>query len=96
MHIIGFLLTLCSFGGGLFIPHSQFSSPVRRIATFTPLFGLNELVHFPLAGGVFDWTWPANPAVQPGGLAADFRGRRRLAVPPRHGPGVTTPDASQL
>jgi ABC-2 type transport system permease protein len=60
MQIIGFLLTLCAFGGGLFIPLSQFSSPVRRVATFTPLFGLNALVHFPLVGGTFDWTWLAN------------------------------------
>jgi ABC-2 type transport system permease protein len=33
---------------------------VRRVATFTPLFGLNALVHLPLVGGTFDWTWPAN------------------------------------
>ena len=60
MQIIGFLLTLCALGGGLLIPLSQFSSPVRKVATFTPLFGLNELVHFPLVGGDFDWTWIAN------------------------------------
>jgi ABC-2 type transport system permease protein len=60
MQIMGILLTLCAFGGGLFIPISQFSSPVRRLATYTPLFGLNELVHFPLVGGPFNWTWMAN------------------------------------
>jgi ABC-2 type transport system permease protein len=60
MQIIGFLLTLCAFGGGLLIPLSQFSSPVRRVATFTPLFGLNQIVHYPLVGGVFEWTWPTN------------------------------------
>ena len=60
MQIMGILLTLCSFGGGLFIPISQFSSPVRRLATYTPLYGLNELVHFPLVGGALNWTWMAN------------------------------------
>jgi ABC-2 type transport system permease protein len=60
MQIIGFVLSLCSFGGGLFIPLSQFSKPLRRIATFTPLYGLNQLVHFPLVGGSLNWTWLAN------------------------------------
>jgi ABC-2 type transport system permease protein len=60
MQIMGILLSLCAFGGGLFIPINQFSAPVRRVATFTPLFGLNELVHLPLVGGTPDWTWIVN------------------------------------
>lgn len=60
MQIMGFLLTLFSFGSGLFIPLSQFSVPLRRVATFTPLFGLNQLVHYPLLGGSLDWSWIAN------------------------------------
>lgn len=60
MQIIGFALMLFSFGGGLFIPLGQFSHPLRTMAGFTPLWGLNQLVHFALAEGTFHWTWVAN------------------------------------
>lgn len=60
MQVIGFSLMLFSFGGGLFIPLSQFSHPLRIMAACTPLWGLDQLVHFPLAGGTFDWRWPVN------------------------------------
>jgi ABC-2 type transport system permease protein len=60
MQIIGFLLMLCSFGGGLFIPLSQFSHGLRQMAAFTPLYGLDGLVHAPLGDGGFDWVWPVN------------------------------------
>jgi ABC-2 type transport system permease protein len=60
MQIIGFSLMLFSFGGGLFVPLSQFSHALRVLATFTPLYGLNQLVHYPLVQGAFDWTWAAN------------------------------------
>jgi ABC-2 type transport system permease protein len=60
MQIIGFVLMLCSFTGGLFIPLSQFSDTWRTIAAFTPLWGLNGLVHAALQQGGFDWVWPVN------------------------------------
>lgn len=60
MQIIGFALMLFSFGGGLFIPLSQFSHLLRVLATYTPLYGLNQIVHYPLLQGGFDWTWAAN------------------------------------
>jgi ABC-2 type transport system permease protein len=60
MQILGFVLMLCSFGGGLFIPLSQFSDTWRTVAAFTPLWGLNGLVHAPLHDGTFDWVWPVN------------------------------------
>ena len=63
MQVISFALLLCAFGGGLFIPLSQFSSTLQTMATFTPLYGLNQLVHYPLAGGSMDWTWVLNVAV---------------------------------
>ncbi len=63
MQILGFALMLFSFGGGLFIPLSQFSHPLRSMATFTPLYGLSQLVHYPLVGGLFDWTWALNVIV---------------------------------
>jgi ABC-2 type transport system permease protein len=30
------------------------------MAAFTPLWGLNQLVHYPLAGGPMDWVWVVN------------------------------------
>lgn len=60
MQIVGFALMLFSFGGGLFIPLSQFSSGLQTAAKFTPLYGLNQAVHYPLAGGTFDAMWAIN------------------------------------
>jgi hypothetical protein len=34
---------------------SQFSHPLQTIAAFTPLYGLNQLVHAPLVGGGITW-----------------------------------------
>ena len=63
MQVIGFVLMLFSFGGGLFIPLSELSPALRTVAKFTPLYGLNQLVHFPLTGGDFAWSWGANVVV---------------------------------
>ena len=63
MQVIGFVMMLFSFGGGLFIPLSQFSPALRTVAKFTPLYGLNQLVHYPLVGGGFNWAWTANVVV---------------------------------
>jgi ABC-2 type transport system permease protein len=60
MQIIGFALTLCAFAGGIFIPISQFSPTLRTLAAFTPLYGLNQLVHLPLVGGSVQWSWVVN------------------------------------
>lgn len=60
MQLIGFSLMLFSFGGGLFIPLSQFSPALRTMAAFTPLYGLNQLVHYPLVGGALEWSWVLN------------------------------------
>jgi len=60
MQLIGFALMLFSFGGGLFIPLSQFSHLLRVLAAYTPLYGLNQLVHYPLVQGALNWTWAAN------------------------------------
>ncbi|HLI44861.1 MAG TPA: ABC transporter permease [Acidimicrobiales bacterium] len=60
MQVIGFVLMLFSFGGGLFIPLSQFSPGLRTLARFTPLYGLNQLVHYPLTQSGFSWEWVAN------------------------------------
>jgi len=63
MQLMGLVLSLLSFAGGLFIPISQFPQLVQDIAKFTPLYGLNQLCHAPLLGGSVPWTWPVNVLV---------------------------------
>ncbi|MFI5064509.1 MAG: hypothetical protein ACHP9Z_11100 [Streptosporangiales bacterium] len=63
MQVIGVALTLCCFTGGLFIPLSQFSPGLQAFAKFTPVYGLSQLVHYPLAGGNFEWAWILNLVV---------------------------------
>jgi ABC-2 type transport system permease protein len=60
MQLIGLILALLSFVGGLFIPVSQYPQAVQDIAKWTPLYGLNQLVHTPLLGNGVDWTWAVN------------------------------------
>jgi ABC-2 type transport system permease protein len=60
MGIISLTMTVLSFAGGLFIPLSQFPQAVQKVASFTPLYGLNQLVHAPLLGSSVPWTWPVN------------------------------------
>ena len=61
--IIAVALTLFCFAGGLFIPLSQFSPDLRTFAEFTPLYGLSQLVHYPLVGGTLQWGWILNLVV---------------------------------
>jgi len=60
MQFLGMILALLSFAGGLFIPVSQYPVPVQDVAKWTPLYGLNQLVHTPLLGNGVDWTWVVN------------------------------------
>ena len=60
MQLIGLILALLSFAGGVFIPVSQFAVGVRDVAAWTPLYGLNQLVHTPVLGNGVDWTWVVN------------------------------------
>ena len=63
MQFLGFALLLFSFGGGLFIPLSQYPHTLRTIAAFTPLYGLNQLVHAPLLGSGVHPAWAANAVI---------------------------------
>ena len=66
--ILSLVLMLCSCAGGLFIPVSHFPHSYAVLAKFTPLYGLNELVHYPLVGGQFKWVWALNMAIWLGAL----------------------------
>jgi ABC-2 type transport system permease protein len=50
MQILGPVLALFAFLGGLFVPLDQLGSTFRTIATYTPMYGLNQIVHAPLTG----------------------------------------------
>jgi ABC-2 type transport system permease protein len=77
MQFLGFALGILAFAGGLFIPLSQFPQLYQDIAEFTPLYGLNELVHAPLLGVGVHLAWVANAviwlAIFTGGAVWRFR-----------------------
>jgi ABC-2 type transport system permease protein len=60
MQILGFIMVLFAFGGGLFIPLSQFPHALQELARYTPLYGLNQLVHAPLLDRGVDIAWVLN------------------------------------
>ncbi len=62
MQILSFALLLFSFGGGLFVPLSQFPHVLQTIAHYTPLYGLNQLVHAPLLNQGVQLSWVVNAA----------------------------------
>jgi ABC-2 type transport system permease protein len=50
MQALSFVLVLLALAGGLFIPLDQMGELFRTVAGYTPLFGVNQLVHAPLVG----------------------------------------------
>jgi ABC-2 type transport system permease protein len=77
MQFLGIAMMLLAFGGGLFIPLSQYPHVLQTVAEFTPLYGLNQLVHAPLLGGSIHAAWVANAigwlAIFAGGAMWRFR-----------------------
>jgi ABC-2 type transport system permease protein len=63
MQILGLIMSLFAFAGGLFVPISLLPSGVAAIAKWSPEYGLNQLVHAPLLGGGVQWTWVVNVVV---------------------------------
>ncbi|MFC7533106.1 ABC transporter permease [Actinoplanes sp. GCM10030250] len=48
MQILGPVLALLSFAGGLFVPVDQLGSTFATIAKFTPVYGVGEIARYPL------------------------------------------------
>ncbi|WP_250037597.1 ABC transporter permease [Paractinoplanes maris] len=48
MQILGPVLAVLSFAGGLFVPLDQFGSTFAAIAKFTPVYGVGEIARYPL------------------------------------------------
>jgi ABC-2 type transport system permease protein len=76
MQILGPGLALLAFLGGLFVPLTE-GSVMETIAKFTPMYGLNQLVHAPLTGETVQVVWLVNVllwlAVFAGGAMWRFR-----------------------
>jgi ABC-2 type transport system permease protein len=60
MQFLGLVMAVLAFAGGLFYPLKQAATILQDIAKWTPLYGLNQLVHAPLLGGSFDIMWAVN------------------------------------
>jgi ABC-2 type transport system permease protein len=77
MQILGPVLALFAFLGGLFMPLSQMGSVFQTIAKFAPMYGLSQIVHAPVTGDAPGWAAVVNVlvwlAVFAGGAVWRFR-----------------------
>ncbi|GLY03021.1 MULTISPECIES: ABC transporter permease [Actinoplanes] len=77
MQILGPVLAVLSFAGGLFVPVDQLGSTFATIAQFTPVYGVGEIARYPLVQDGNLWVASANviiwTAVFAGGAAWRFR-----------------------
>ena len=76
--ILTFLVMVFAFAGGLFFPIDDMGPTVLAIARWTPLYGLNALVHAPLLGRLPSWTELVDVLAWLGAFAAlaTWRARR--------------------
>jgi ABC-2 type transport system permease protein len=58
--VLGIIMSLFAFVGGLFVPINLLPSGVQAVAKWSPEYGLNQLVHAPLLGAGVQWTWVVN------------------------------------
>jgi ABC-2 type transport system permease protein len=63
MQILGPILALLAFAGGLFVPLQFLDPAVQTIAKLTPAYGVGELARIPLTHDAFDWVAVVNIAV---------------------------------
>jgi ABC-2 type transport system permease protein len=60
LQILGLVMGVLAFAGGLFYPLKQAAQVLQDIAKWTPMYGLNQLAHAPLLGGSIDIMWVVN------------------------------------
>jgi ABC-2 type transport system permease protein len=81
MQILGPVLAVLAFAGGIFEPLDQMNQVWQDIAKFTPTYGLGQLVHAPLTGDAVHAVWLVNLVVWLAifGLGAAWRFRKDTA-----------------
>src|SRR5579859_5679081 len=57
MQILGPILGLLAFFGGLFVPVNVLPQTIQEVAPYMPTYGVAAIARFPLLGGGFDPTW---------------------------------------
>jgi ABC-2 type transport system permease protein len=60
MQFLGLVVAALAFAGGLFYPLKQAAQILQDLAKWTPMYGVDQLVHAPLLGGSFDIMWAVN------------------------------------
>lgn len=63
MQILGPVLAVLSFAGGLFVPVDQLGRTFATIATFTPVYGVGEIARYPLTHDGTLWAAVLNVVV---------------------------------
>jgi len=63
MQIIGPILAIFAFVGGLFVPITLLPSAIQDLAPYAPTYGVAEIARFPLLGGDFQFAWVVNVAL---------------------------------
>jgi len=59
MQVLGPVLAVLAFGGGLFMPLEE-GSTLATIAEFTPMYGIANIAHAPLTGDSLELAWVVN------------------------------------
>ncbi|GAB2571909.1 ABC transporter [Paractinoplanes abujensis] len=77
MQILGPVLAVLSFAGGLFVPLDELGSTFSTIATFTPVYGVGEIARYPLTHDGALWPAVLNVIVWTGLFAAGAMWRFR-------------------
>ncbi len=60
MQILGPVLAILAFAGGLFVPLQFLDPAVQTIAKMTPAYGVGELARIPLTHDAFSWVAVVN------------------------------------
>jgi ABC-2 type transport system permease protein len=63
MQILGPVLGILGFAGGLFVPVDQFGSTFATLAKFTPVYGVGEIARYPLTHSDHLWQAILNVAI---------------------------------
>ncbi|MGZ4611992.1 MAG: ABC transporter permease [Kineosporiaceae bacterium] len=63
MQILGPVLAILAFAGGLFVPLHVLDPAVQTVARLTPAYGVGEIARLPLTNDAFGWSAVVNIAV---------------------------------